>query len=381
MVPRKQISTLKKYLESFPAVAVLGPRQSGKSTLAKEVILNNPEWVYLDLERPSDLQKIEDAEYYLKTLGSKRLCIDEVQLRPNLFPVLRSAIDANRANGRFLILGSASPELLHQGVETLAGRISFIELTPFTLLEIEPSVSYQEHWLKGSFPPSVLNSTEEISMIWREDFIRTFIERDILSQHFRIQSSLVNRLLTMCAHMQGQLFNISKICESLGLSRPTVQSLIDYLIQSFMMRKIEPLENNIKKRIVKSPKLFIRDSGIVHALLGIETFNELMGNPIFGNSWEGYAVENIIAAYPRWKYYFYRTSNGAEMDLIIEKGTRRIAFECKASMAPKLSQGFWNAVEDIKPECTYVIIPEGEQYYVKDKVTVISLSEFVKKVG
>jgi len=215
-------------------------------------------------------------------------------------------------------------------------------------------------------------------MIWREDFIRTFLERDILSRHFRIQSSQVSRILTMCAHIQGQVFNISKICESIGLSRPTVQLLLDNLVQTFMLRKIEPFENNIKKRIVKSPKLFIRDSGILHALLGIETFDQLFGNPVFGSSWEGYAVENIIAAYPLWKYYFYRTSNGAEMDLILEKGTRKIAFECKASVAPKLSPGFWNAVEDIAPEITYVVIPEGEQYSVKENVTVIPLSDLCK---
>jgi predicted AAA+ superfamily ATPase len=381
MIPRKHTTTLEKYLDSFPVVAVIGPRQCGKSTLAKEFISNNQKWVYLDLERPSDIQKIADAEFFLSTLGSRRLCIDEVQLRPNLFPVLRSVVDARRENGRFLILGSASPELLQQGSETLAGRISFIELTPFTLNEIQHTIQYRDHWLKGGFPPSVLAASEAISMIWREDFIRTFIERDIILGHFRIQPSQINRLLTMCAHTQGQVFNISKICESLGVSRPTVQSLLDSLMHSFMLRKIEPFERNVKKRIVKSPKMFIRDSGILHALLGLETFDELFGNPIIGNSWEGYAVENVIAAFPRWNNFFYRTSNGAEVDLILERGNRRIVFEFKASLAPKLSQGFWNAVEDIKPESTYIVIPEGEPYAVNNNVTVIGLGEFVKDVA
>jgi len=192
MIYREQLATLKKYIDSFPVVAVLGPRQCGKSTLAKEFIKNNADWTYLDLERPSDIQKIADPEYYFNTLGSKRLCIDEVQLRPNLFPVLRSVIDARRENGRFLILGSASPELLQQGSETLAGRISFIELTPFTLNEIQETVSYRDHWLRGGFPPSILSQSEDVSMIWREDFIRTFLERDILSRHFRIQSPQVS---------------------------------------------------------------------------------------------------------------------------------------------------------------------------------------------
>ena len=215
MIYREQSATLKKYLDSFPVVAVLGPRQCGKSTLAREFIKNNAEWIYLDLERPSDIQKIRDPEYYFNSLGSKRLCIDEVQLRPHLFPVLRSVIDTRRENGCFLILGSASPELLRQGSETLAGRISFIELTPFTLNEIQENVSYRDHWLRGGFPPSILAQSEDISMIWREDFIRTFLERDILSRHFRIQSPQVSRILTMCAHTQGQVFNISKICESI----------------------------------------------------------------------------------------------------------------------------------------------------------------------
>lgn len=377
MIKRKQSQTLAKYLASFPVVALLGPRQCGKSTLAKEFIKDDPEWEYLDLERPSDLLKISDVELYFNSIGTKRVCIDEVQLRPDLFSVLRSIIDADRREGRVLLLGSASPQLLQQGSESLAGRISFLELTPFTLSEIRKTVSYKIHWIQGGFPQSTLSADSKISLIWREDFIRTFVERDILPRGVRIDASQVTRFFTMCAHMQGQMFNISKLCESVGLSRQTVTSLLNTFEQTFLLRRVVTFESNLKKRMVKVPKIFVRDSGLLHALLGIETFSELLGNPIFGNSWEGYALENVISENPQWKYFFYRTSNGAEVDLVLVKGTRKIAVEFKASMAPKTSKGFWSALEDIQPESTWIIVPEGDQYVIKEGVTVIPLERFL----
>ena len=379
MLHRRQTQTLRTYLDSFPVVALLGPRQCGKSTLAREFIHDSADWIYLDLERPSDLLKIADAEFFFSTAGAKRVCIDEVQLRPDLFPVLRSIIDADRRNGRILLLGSASPELLQQGSESLAGRISFIELTPFSRSEVRDAVPYRTHWLQGGFPPGTLAASPEISLIWREDFIRTYVERDIASRGVRLGQVQIRRLFTMCAHMQGQLFNGAKLCESLGISRPAAQSLLDMLEQTFMLRTMQPYIVNLKKRMVKSPKIFVRDSGILHALLGIETFDELMGNPILGNSWEGYALENILAENPRWKYHFYRTANGAEMDLVLTRGSRKIAIEFKASLAPKVGKGFWNAIGDIEPESTWVIIPEGERYRISDTVTVISLDDFLSE--
>jgi len=377
MVKRLQSQILAKYLTSFPVVALLGPRQCGKSTLAKEYIRDDPEWDYLDLERPSDLLKIADVELYFNSIGTKRVCIDEVQLRPDLFSVLRSIIDTDRREGRILLLGSASPQLLQQGSESLAGRISFLELTPFTLSEIRQTVSYKTHWLQGGFPQSTLLADTEMSLIWREDFIRTFVERDILPRGVRIDASQVKRLFSMCAHMQGQVFNISKLCESIGLSRQTVTSLLTMFEQTFLLRKVETYSSNLKKRMVKAPKIFVRDSGLLHALLGIETFGELLGNPVFGNSWEGYALENIVAENPRWKYYFYRTANGSEVDIVLVKGNRRIALEFKASMAPTMSKGFWLALEDIQPESTWIIVPEGDRYAIKEAVTVISLEQFL----
>lgn len=377
MVDRKLSRQLATYLASFPVVALLGPRQCGKSTLAREFIGDNPEWEYLDLERPSDLLKITDVELYFNSIGTKRVCIDEVQLRPDLFSALRSIIDADRREGRVLLLGSASPHLLQQGSESLAGRISFLELTPFTLSEVRKTVSYKTHWLQGGFPQSTLSMDPEISLIWREDFIRTFVERDVLPRGVRIDTSQVKRLFTMCAHLQGQMFNISKLCEAVGLNRQTVTSLLSVFEQTFLLRKVETFASNLKKRMVKAPKIVIRDSGLLHALLGIETFTDLLGNPIFGNSWEGYAIENIIAENPRWNYFFYRTSNGAEIDLVLVKGTRKIAIEFKATVAPKTCKGFWSALEDIQPESTWIIIPEGDQYTLKEGVTIISLEQFL----
>jgi len=358
-------------------VALLGARQCGKSTLAKALLENDPQWVYLDLERPSDLLKISDPELYFASIGTKRVCIDEVQLRPDLFPVLRSIVDADRRPGRILLLGSASPQLLQQGSESLAGRISFLELTPFTLSEIRETVSYKTHWLQGGFPQSTLSTDTEISFIWREDFIRTFVERDILPRGVRIDAAQVRRVFGMCAHMQGQVFTLSKLCESVGVSRQTVVSLLALFEQTFLLRTVVPFESNLKKRMVKSPKIFVRDSGLLHALLGIETFSDLFGNPAFGNSWEGYALENILAENPRWNYFFYRTANGAEVDLVLTKGERKIAVEFKASSAPKTSKGLWAALDDIQPESTWIVVPEADRYLIKEKVSVISLESFL----
>ncbi len=377
MIARNLHNTIAEYMDNFPIIALLGPRQCGKSTLAREFIKDSDHWVYLDLESQKDLKKLEDVEFFFNSIKDKSVCIDEVQLRPDMFGVLRSIIDEDRRAGRIFLLGSASPELLKQGSETLAGRISFLELTPFSLYEIESEFTFREHWLKGGFPPSLLNSSDKFSSIWREDFIRTFIERDLLTLGIRISSNQINRFFTMCAHFQGQLFNISKIGESLGLNRATVTSLLDIFEKTFLMRKLEPYEANVKKRLVKTPKMYVRDSGLLHTLLEIETFQDLLGNPIIGNSWEGYCIENILTKMERWKSYFYRTSHGAEMDLVLIRGVKKIAIEFKSSLAPTLGKGFWNAVEDIQPDKTFVIIPEGEKYQKRDDVWVISLSEFL----
>ncbi|MDA3958278.1 ATP-binding protein [Oceanispirochaeta sp.] len=378
MIERRLQAEVNRHIHSFPVVALSGPRQCGKSTLAKMIISHNPEsWIYLDLERPSDLRKLDDPELFFKSTGSKQVCIDEVQLRPELFPVLRSIVDEKWCNGQILLLGSASPELLRQGSETLAGRISFLELTPFTVSEISEWENYKDQLLKGGFPRSLL-SDDDLSFLWRENFLKTYVERDLISLGFQLSSMQVIRLLKMCAHSQGQLFNTSKISESLGVSRATVNRWIDILQQTFMLRRLEPFESNIKKRLIKSPKLYIRDCGILHGLLEIRSFQNLLGHPVLGNSWEGYAIENILSENRKWQGSFYRTSQGAEIDLILSTGLRHIALEFKVSLAPKVSRGFWTALDDIKPESAWVIIPEGEKYPLRENVWVISLDDFLK---
>lgn len=379
MIQRKLLDNLLMYLDSFPVVALLGPRQCGKSTLAKMMITESDKWVYLDLERPSDVTQISDPELYFNSIGSKNVCIDEVQLRPDLFPVLRSIVDEDNRNGKILLLGSASPELLRQGSETLAGRIGFLELSPFSLDELTKVYDVRHHWLSGGYPRSVLSKSGDVAFIWLENYLKTYVERDLVNLGLKLTSSEVLRFLTMCAHSQGQLFNSSKFGESMSVARQTLTRWLDVLMQTFMVRKLEPYEANVKKRLVKTPKVFIRDSGILHALLRVHSFQELMGHPIFGSSWEGYAIENIISKFPRWDPTFYRTSNGAELDLILSKGLKKIAFEFKASVAPKLSRGFWSALEDVEPDFSWIVVPEGDSYPIADTVWVISLEDFLLK--
>ncbi|MBI9106633.1 MAG: ATP-binding protein [Spirochaetales bacterium] len=378
MIDRNLESEIMKYLSISPITALLGPRQCGKSTLARKIITDHPDaWIYLDLERPSDLRQLDDPELFFISAGEKIVCIDEIQLRPDIFPVIRSIVDEKNCNAQIFLLGSASPQLLKQGSESLAGRIMFLELTPFTLNEI-PNAEYQDHLVKGGFPRSFL-SDEETSYIWRQNFIRTFIERDLITLGTKLTSMQLQRLLTMCAHLQGQIFNISKISESLGISRSVINNWLDILIQTFMIRRLEPFEVNLKKRLVKSPKLYVRDSGLVNSLLELRNFQHILSHPGFGNIWEGYAIENILIANPNWNSSFYRTSQGAEIDLVLSSGSRIIAVECKATVAPKLTKGFWTAIEDIGAQSTWVIIPEGRRYSIRENVHVISLKEFLSE--
>ena len=380
MIERLVEKNIIKYLSISPVTALLGPRQCGKSTLAKMIIEKKPaDWIYLDLEKPSDLRKLDDPEFFFRTVGEKKVCIDEVQLRPDLFPVIRAIVDETGEDGRMLILGSASPQLLRQGSETLAGRIMFLELTPFIINEL-PTENYKHHLIKGGFPRSFL-ADEETSYLWRQNFIRTYIERDLISLGTKLTSRQIVRLITMCAHLQGQLLNTSKISESLGISRSIITKWLDILQQTFMLRLLEPWEKNAKKRLVKSPKLYIRDSGIVNNLLELKNFQHLLGHPSFGSIWEGYALENILSSNRQFKASFYRTSNGAEIDLLLSFGNQLIAVEFKASAAPKPSKGFWTAIDDLNPDSSWIVIPEGERYQLRENVHVISLEDFLDEIG
>lgn len=379
-IQRKIEDTVKKYLKIFPVVAVLGPRQCGKSTLVKSLATHWGDSVYLDLQNDKDLGKLDQPTYFFESNQDKIICLDEIQLVPQLFSVLRSVVDKNRQNGKFILLGSASRDLIQQTSESLAGRIGIVSLSPFTMNEFNnlEDFSLNKFWLRGGFPDSYLAQNDDFSKIWRDNFVKTFVERDIPQLGFQIPALQLKRFLMMCAHNQGQVVNYSKLGESLGLTHPTIKRYVDLLEQTFILRTVQPFEVNVKKRLVKSPKVFVRDSGLLHQLLAISDYNSLLGHPVFGSSWEGVVVENVIVNYPDWDYYFYRTATGDEIDLILTKGNQRIAIECKASTAPKLTKGFYRALDVIKPQQTFVIIPTQVSYGLAPNITVCGLSEFLE---
>ncbi len=371
-------SLLNKRLSEMPAVAMLGPRQCGKSTLARRLIRTVENGLYLDLERSSDLNKLRDIEAFFNVNQGKLICLDEIQRVPELFPALRSIIDEEERNGQLLMLGSASRDLISQSSESLAGRISYFELTPFHLDEVSNN-KLGKLWLQGGFPRSFLGE-EQASFDWRLDFIRTFLERDIPQLGFKIPAKSMERLWRMCAHNHAQLLNSSKIGGALGVSHHSVRSYIDILSETFLLRILLPYAANVKKRLIKSPKIYIRDSGLLHTLLGIESHNDLLGHPVYGESWEGFVVEAIITRTPRWQHSFYRTATGVEIDLILEKGKKIIAVECKASSAPKPTRGFWQAIDDLKVGEAYIVAPVRESYPIERGVTVFTLPDFLNKI-
>lgn len=373
MIERSLLPTVTRSLAIFPAVALLGPRQCGKTTLAKSIAAQYSNNLYLDLERPSDLGKLADAELFLSRNADRLIVLDEVQRKPELFTVLRSLIDVKRNAGRFLLLGSASPQLLQQTSESLAGRIIFHELAPFTVDEIKPAhTELQNFWLRGGFPPSWLAQTDDLSTLWRESFISTHLERDIPSFGIRIPGQTLHRFWQMLAHLHGQLWNASRLATGFGVSAPTVQHYLDILEATYMLRRLPPLHANVGKRLVKSPKIYLRDSGLLHTLLGITSLNQLAGHPILGASWEGWVLEQIAHLLgSRWQLSFYRTSGGAEMDVVAEQGNRRLCFEIKFSSAPTVSKGFWSAVADLEPTQTFVVAPVEQPYPLAADVEVI----------
>ena len=368
------------HLSEYPVVALLGPRQVGKSSLVKKLIGQKLKTVYLDLERASHLNKLKEPEYFFQQNKDFLICLDEIQRLPEIFPLLRSLVDEHQRAGQFLILGSASKDLLKQSSESLAGRISYLELTPLTLPELP--LKYRERlWLRGGFPRSFLSKQELISVEWRENYIRTFLERDIPQFNLRIPSASMGRLWSMLAYSHGQTLNSSKLASSMGVSSHTINSYIDILEKTFLVRILRPFSTNRKKRIIKSPKVYIRDSGILHSLLQIDSLNELFGHPVFGSSFEGFVLENIISSFPRWQFYFYRTKSGAEIDLLMIKGVHRIAIEVKASKTPKVTKGFLTAVEDIQATKKYLIAPIEESYIIKKGIRAMPLVDFIKHIS
>jgi len=360
---------LHRALARSPAVAILGPRQCGKSTTAK-ILLKNISSVYFDLQDRVDRNKLAEPELFFDHHRDKLICLDEIQLLPEFFSILRSEIDRDRRAGRFLILGSASRDLIKQSTESLAGRISYTDLTPFLLKEVAGISAWSDLWLRGGFPDSVLADDDPDSFDWRLDFIRTFMERDIPNLGFNIPIPVIERLWLLLSHYHGQTVNYHKLAGAADISIPTLKKYLAILEQTYMVRLLPPGAANLKKRLIKSPKIYLRDSGILHTLLNIETYDDLLGNPIAGASWEGFVIENIIAQYDQWKPSFLRTSNGAEIDLVMERAGRRHLFECKLSKAPKLSRGFHELVDSMQPESAWVIAPVDEPFEIKKGIFV-----------
>ena len=375
----------------MPVVALLGARQVGKTTLALEIakIIQKPT-VYLDLELDSDLAKLHDPENYLTHCNKKLLIIDEVQRKPDLFRVLRSFIDSRirdgERTGQFLILGSASGDLLRQSAESLAGRIRYLELNPFTILEIHESnadgFDIRNLWLRGGFPGSYLAASDDKSWKWRKDFISTYIERDIPFMTSRAPSTTIRRLWSMLAWENAQQINYSKLGSSLGVSYHTVRNHLDILTSAFVVRELQPWFGNTKKRLVKSPKVYLRDAGLTHRLLRIGDYDDLLGHPAVGASWEAFVIENIVRELPdTWDYSFYRSSAQAEIDLVLEgpRGMVR-AVEIKFSSAPKLTRGFYSACEDVGATEKFVIYFGSERFSLGNDIEAIGVLDFLRFV-
>ena len=377
MIKRKLLSNLEKSFKFSPIIGLLGSRQVGKTTLAKELQKKFKNSIYIDLELPSDLNKLNDAEFYLGQNLDKLIIIDEIQRKKELFPILRALVDVNRKPGMFLLLGSSSPDLIRQSSESLAGRIVYHELSPFLLSEIATNQKNEKKlWLRGGYPESFLASENDFSTLWRNSFIQTYLERDIPQLGFQVPAMQLRKFWTMLAHNHGQIWNASKIGNAMGVSSPTAKNYLEILNETFIIRNLPPYYKNIKKRLIKSPKIYIRDSGILHTLLNIKTFDDLLGHPIAGYSWEGFIIEQIINNFQdKYEPNFYRTNAGAELDLVLTRPNEDpIGIEIKLSLTPKLGKSFWNSFNDVECKKGYVIYPGDEVYKISEEVTVCPLN-------
>lgn len=379
-------------LSSESAVVLLGPRQVGKTTLARQIARSGNHGggtpVYLDLERPSDRRRLDDADAYLRELNGQLVIIDEIHRSPGLFQVLRGIIDERRAmgdeTGHFLLLGSAALDLMRQSSESLAGRVSYVELSGFDVTELpDDSATARMLWVRGGFPRSYLASDDAASISWRLDFIRSYLERDVPMFAPRMPSETIGRLWGMLAHGQGTLLNQSRLATSLGVSSPTVGRYIDLLVDLLLVRRLRPWSGNVGKRLIRTPKTYIRDSGLLHTLLDLDSWNDVVGHPIVGASWEGFAVENLIAAAgPRRRPYFYRTADGAEIDLVFERGGKpEMAIEIKLTTAPEVSYGYRSALESVKPPMAFLVHGGVEQWPLPAGVTAISLGALCRQLA
>ena len=380
MIPRNTIHKVEDALSRQAAVVLIGPRQVGKTTLAHELAESRPS-IYLDLESKTDRDKLTDPELFLKNYEDKLVILDEIHRMPELFQTLRGLIDQGRRKGnrtgRFLVLGSAAIDLLRQSSESLAGRIEYVALDPLNVLEItNDEKAMNRLWLRGGFPDSYLAKNDTDSFRMRRGFIRTYLERDVPQFGSRIPAEMLERLWTMLAHNQGTLLNASKLAGGLSVSAPTVTSYISLLVDLLLVRRLLPYHANVGKRLVKSPRTYVRDSGLLHALLGIGDMNELAGHPVVGKSWEGFVIESLLAAAPeRTQASFYGTAAGAEIDLVLELGGRHglWAIEIKRGLTAKPERGFYNSLEDLQPKKAFVVYSGNDRYPLSDGVEAISL--------
>jgi predicted AAA+ superfamily ATPase len=385
MFRRLLLTTLRERLGFYPGMVLIGPRQVGKTTLARTIANEHPQAIVLDLERESDRAQLTNPELFFARHRESLVVLDEVQNMPGIFSALRPEIDNDRRTGRFLLLGSASGKLLRQSAESLAGRVGYLELQPLLASEITTDIDLdleqiQTLFLRGGFPLSYSAPSDQLSFTWRDDFIRTFLERDMPQLGVTIPAGTLHRFWRMLAHLQGQIFNASQLGQSLGgASHTTVARYLDLLVDAMMVRRLEPLHANLGKRLVKSPKIYVRDCGLLHALLNLKTLNDLQGHPVAGSSWEGLVIEQVVAHAPAGSQInFYRTAAGAELDLVVTVGNKRYGIEIKFSSAPKPARGFWQAMQDIGAERGWIIAPVQNTYPLAENVDVIPLEALPK---
>lgn len=377
-ISRLILPYLKEFLALFPVTGIIGPRQVGKTTLA-QLVGKERSCLYIDLENPIERAQITDPVFFLSQFEDRCVILDEIQFMPELFTSLRSIVDANRKPGRFIVLGSATPEIIQTSAETLAGRIGYISLTPFLYDEVK---EVEKLWLRGGFPLSYLSASDKTSAIWRQQFIITYIQRDLGMLGLKTDVQTVDRFWRMIAGVQGNLLNAESFARALGTSRTTVIRYLHFLEGAFMIRLLRPWFNNVNKRLVKSPKLYVRDSGLLHSLLGLHTVESLITNVHVGASWEGFIIEQIINALPHdIQPWFYRTQQGAECDLLLEKnGEILAAIEIKRSINPLISKGFRISMQDTAAKAGYVIGNGKETFKVEPNISITNMGNFIAAI-